>query len=105
MAKDLILDITGDIYIDYAKGDLGVGNSDAQHQKDVLFAQIGEYKESPYIGVGIENYLLSPFDGKIRQELERQIKLNLESDGAKNVTVKALSIESIIINAKYLPNE
>jgi hypothetical protein len=105
MAKDLLLNTDEDIHIDYATGDLALGYSDQQHQKDVLFAHVGEYKESPFIGVGIEDYLLAPFDGKVRQELERQIKLNLEADGGKNVTVKAVSIESIFINANYLPNE
>lgn len=105
MVKDLLLNTDGDIDIDLATGDLMIGDSKDQHIKDVLFAHAGEYKQSPYLGVGIGDYVNAPFSGFVRSELERKISLNLESDNAEEVSVKVNSMESIVIDCNYTADE
>lgn len=77
-AQDLLLDDDGDLYIDSNTGDLKISYSDQQHIKDIINANTGWYKQFPLVGVGILNYLNS---SGLQQQLEREIKLQLKSDG------------------------
>ena len=97
MAKDIILNTD----IEFENGDLKVAFSDEQHVEHILLSKAGDFKNVPWIGIGIENYLNAPFDGKIRQTLEREIKLHLESDNAKKVKIALKSIDKINIEAEY----
>ena len=53
-------------------GDLVIGNSNVQHQDLLLIAQQSSFKQSPYVGVGIENFLMDDdvtgIVGKVREE-------------------------------------
>lgn len=75
-AKDILLDSDGDLLIE--NGDFKIGDSDAQHIKDILRAFPGWWKEFSSVGVGMAQYLNS--SGK-QQEIQRNIKLQLEADG------------------------
>ena len=68
---------------------------------DLLIAQKGEYTQNPVLGIGVSRFLRAPEDAKVRAKLEREIKLQLEADGATNVKVKVNSIDDIDIDAKY----
>jgi len=74
--------IDDDLSVD---GDLEIVESDEQHISDIIRAFQGEYKQYPFVGVGIRNYLSS--SGK-EQEIRAKIKLQLEADGyiCKNPT-------------------
>jgi hypothetical protein len=67
-------------------GDFVITDSDSQHVEDLIQAYTGHYKEFPLVGVGIDLYINS---GGTQQELERSIRLQLESDG--------YSVNSIIV--------
>jgi hypothetical protein len=98
MAKDIIYN--GDI--EFLNGDLKVDTSDAQHIEHVLIAFPGNYKATPLLGVGIEDYLKAPLTPLVRQSLEREIKLHLETDGAKETFVSIdNNIANCEIQAKY----
>ena len=62
----------------FKNGDLGVGESDKQHIQDTVYANVGEGKENPQDGVGIQSYVNGT---NIEQKLERKIKEQLASDG------------------------
>lgn len=98
MAKDFIYK-DGDLQI--KNGDFLIDESDQQHVEDILVAFQGEYTQNPVLGVGISSYLRAPMDAKIRQDLEREIKLQVEADGGKDVVVSVNSMDDININAKY----
>lgn len=83
MVKDIIYD--GDLLIE--NGDFVVAVSDEQHFADILLARPGDYKSAPWMGTSLEDYRNAPVTGLTRQQLERDIKLNFEADGAKNVTI------------------
>lgn len=97
MAKDIILN--DDIQI--VNGDLLVEFSDEQHIEHILLAKPGDYKNVPWIGIGIESYLQAPITGKTTQLLEKEIKLHLESDTAKKVNVKVDKLLQTNVEAIY----
>jgi len=98
MAKDFILK-DGDLQIE--NGDFVVGHSDQQHVEDLLIAHKGEYTQNPVLGIGISAYLRAPIDSRVREKLEREIKLQIEADGGKKVKVAVKTIEDIEITASY----
>lgn len=100
MAKDF-LNIEHDLYIDPQTGDFAFGEADNEHIEDVLVSFPGDYKQFPYIGVAISDFLQSPMDPQTVANLERKIKLNLEASGATDINAKVNSIEEINISAKY----
>lgn len=94
MAKDFL---HGQI----ANGDLVIGDSDQQHVNDVLLAHPGHYKNVPWIGVGIADYLNAPKSPQVTASLEKQIKLMLESDGASKISA-TVEGGNISIEAQYV---
>lgn len=82
MAKDIF---KADIFKD---GDFNIAFSDEQHIEDVLMSAPGHIKNAPLLGVNIMDYVNAPMSPSTVAELERKIRLNLETDGAKNITVK-----------------
>lgn len=73
--QDILLDNKGDLRIE--NGDFVVGDSGKQDIQSIINAFPGWWKQYPTIGVGMANYLNSV--GKT-QEIQRNIRLNLESD-------------------------
>lgn len=71
---DFILDDNGDLLMQ--GGDLLVAESTLQHQRDLLLASKGDFRQFPLIGVGVERELLNdigPTDLRvmIQREFER----------------------------------
>ena len=98
MVKDLLF--SNDLAI--LNGDFAVGVSDLQNVERILIGKPGQYKKDPWVGVGIEDYLNAPISPRVRQELEREIKLQLDADGAKNTVIKLDSeLLNVQINADY----
>ncbi len=97
MAKDLLLDQTGDLL--FKNGDLVIGESDQQHVQDMLITNVGSNKAAPLFGIGLINYLNAPFTSSTRQKLKKEITLQLKADGARNVDVKVG--ETINVEAVY----
>lgn len=81
MAKDIIINAP------FKDGDWNVSNSDQQHIEHVCMAAPGHFKMNPLLGVNLTDYINSPMSPKTVSELERSIRLNLELDGATNISV------------------
>ena len=83
-------------------GDWNITFSDEQHVEDLLMTSPGHVKDSPLTGVGIVKYINAPLSPRIVSELERNIKLQIEADGAKGATAKVLpDTQSIETNGTY----
>lgn len=89
MPKDYILDTNGKVI---------VGESTKQHVRDLLALHKGWHKFSPFIGVGIDDYI---DDEDVFLTLRQVIKSELQQDGAANVSVEFNSIEAFKVNANY----
>ena len=92
---DILLDQDGHIRIE--NGDFVIGDSTQQHQKHLLMAMPGDYKQSPLVGVGVAEQL----DDENPDDLLRAIRTTFVQDG---MTVKNLSIASngnIEVDANY----
>ena len=98
MARDLLVNDFGDL--DIINGDFNVGFSDEQHVEHISLSNKGHYKQHPLIGVGIEDYLNSPFSLITKQKLEREISIQLKSDKAKDVVVNYNS-DKLKVSAVY----
>lgn len=98
MAQDILTD---NFDLAFANGDFALGESDQQHVEHILLARPGDYKNVPWIGVGIEDYFLSPLSPAILEGLNRNIRLQLESDTAKVQEINTDVISNIQITAKY----
>ena len=93
--NDLLLDDVDDLQI--SGGDFVVGDATVQHQRHIIVAQKGEYKEHPEIGVGIANALQ---DENPRQILT-QIRRNFEYDGMRVNTLQINDNGTITVDAPY----
>ncbi|MBB4117869.1 hypothetical protein GGR32_000141 [Mesonia hippocampi] len=96
MARDILIDDTGDLKIE--NGDFGTGNPTIQNQRLILISHKGEFKEAPELGVGISNELLNENPKK----LLREIKRNFEYDGMKVKTLQIGTNDNLIIDATYI---
>ena len=83
-AHDIRLDENDDMVA--INGDMVAVVSDAQHMKDIIDSNLGEWKESPLLGVGIRNDLNS--SGR-KQQLKRSIREQAEGD---NYNVQRLEV-------------
>ena len=68
----------------YENGSMKVGFSDFQLFEAIIYSKKGEFKETPLLGVGIEDYLNSNVS---QQEINNVISTALKTDGA---TIKAI---------------
>lgn len=76
--KDIILDDDYDLVIE--NGDFKVSYSDMQHIELICITDLGHWKQSPLLGVGITKYISS--SGQ-QEALKRAINIQLSSDGYK----------------------
>ena len=97
MAKDILLDETGDLLIE--NGDFVIGESSQQHVQDMLLASPGGNKAAPLFGVGLIHYLHGPGNAGSKQKLKKNIEIQLKADGATQITVDVGS--TIKVEAKY----
>lgn len=61
------------------EGDFVVGVSDIQHIAHIILADKGQFRRTPFVGVGVLKMLNGPVSGQER----REINLQLQSDGYK----------------------
>lgn len=93
---DYLLDENFDLRI--ANGDFVKGDATLQHQKKLLLAEKGSYKQSPTIGVAIRNEILNDAEP---DELESNIQSEFEKDGMTISKLELHSFEDIQIEASY----
>ena len=82
LRKDLLLDTAGNLVIE--EGDFVIEYSDMQHIKHIVESQKGEFKEFPFMGFGVENYLKTNTNPLA---FKRDLKIQLEYDHYKNTTI------------------
>ena len=92
---DYLLDDDNDLSI--ADGDFVIGDSDLQHQKLLLFAEKGAYKQYPTIGVAAATYLKDDNSA----DLLREIRLQFGQDGMQ-VNQVAINAGKLQIDAQYV---
>ncbi len=79
-------------------GDLAFGESTLQHQRDLLVAVPGEFKQTPWIGVGLKTSLL---DEESPASLRQRIQRNMERDGMRIGRLRILDRYTIDLQATY----
>lgn len=96
MAKDILINAP------FKDGDWNIGVSDQQHIEHVCLSAPGHFKSSPLLGVNLREYINAPMSPQTIENLEREIRLNLELDGAKNITIEIdPETKSINTNGTY----
>jgi len=83
MAKDILLDDNYDLLVQ--DGDFVVGESEAQEMALILMSSPGEWKASPLTGFGWIRRIKGEF---IVEDLQKELKTQLDLDGFTNVKVK-----------------
>lgn len=87
----------GSLDLNIINGDFAVIESTEQHQRLLLIATPGEYKQKPLSGVGLSNYLLDERPGNLLNNIRSQFT----TDGMSVETV-TISEEGILtIKADY----
>ena len=92
--KDIVLDDSLDLEI--VDGDFVVADSGQQHINLLLLTHKGEWKQTPYCGIGIAEFLNE--DNVL--EMRKTIRIQLRSDGAKVQSIKYEN-EKLEIKATY----
>jgi hypothetical protein len=87
--QDLLL--SDDYDLDTADGDLVTGPGDDQAAALLLLTDLGEWKESPLVGIGLRRYQSGPFDQTQRGTLQRAARLQFEKDG---FTVRSCNVSA-----------
>ncbi len=82
--KDILLDENKDLKID-ANGDFAVGESDNQNIELIIESFMGEFKQFPALGFGIEKKIKS--DTSINDIL-RDLKVQLGYDNYSDVNIE-----------------
>lgn len=96
MAKDIIIDNP------ILNGDWNIGHSDQQHIQHILMAKPGDFKNAPLLGVNVPSLMHASLSPLVVQSLEKNIRLNLEADGVKNISVSIdPTTTSIYANGQY----
>ena len=94
--KDLLLSDGFDLAI--KNGDLVIGDSNVQHQNTLLITQPSSFKQSPDVGIGVENFLMD--DDPVG--LKNKVREEFTKDGQK---VDFISYDTetgnLIYNANY----
>jgi hypothetical protein len=93
--KDFIKDADGDLLI--KDNDLFIGNSDQQHQEDLLITEKGAIKQFLGTGVGIGKFL----ESEDPAGLLREINIQFTADGMKVNEIKITSEGKLSISADY----
>jgi hypothetical protein len=94
--NDFLSGEDGDAIIE--NGDLKIGESTLQHQRDLLLANKGEYRQNPTIGVGLNNFIDDNFSSA---EFNKEATLEFENDGMQVIKIVSKNTEDIIIDAEY----
>lgn len=86
MAKvfDILTGDDDDIY--FVNGDFATGESTYQHMRDIILSHKGNYKQSPFVGVGLSTY---ENDDDGQRSLEAETQNQLELDGMKVILNKS----------------
>ena len=79
-------------------GDFFWNESTSQHQKLLIVANKGQFRESPTVGVGINNFLL---DDGTTEELKQEIILQFELDGMQINDLLIKDVSNVQIDAEY----
>ncbi|PXZ44908.1 hypothetical protein DMB45_00220 [Sanguibacteroides justesenii] len=97
MVTDITQTQDGDI--EFNSGDLIYSESTGQHQRDILLADKGHYKEFPTLGVGTINYL----NDTEPENFLRTVRKEYTADGMKVKNIKIINNE-LTIEAEYESN-
>lgn len=92
---DFIVGEDGDLF--FKGGDLSFGESTEQHQRDLMLAMPGEFRQWPLIGAGIRTELLNSISP---DELRIAIQREMERDGMRVVKLNVRG-ESINLEGHY----
>ena len=83
---------------DFSNGDFNTGESDNQHIQDIVFENIGAYKQYPLVGVGLVKYLNSSGTQLV---LSREMKIQLETDGysVNEIAFDGINVSNFTVDA------
>ncbi len=95
MPKDIVLNDNNDLLIN--NGDFVVSESTYQHQKHLLLAEKGDYKQFPTAGVASKKYL----ERESPDEYARAIRQEFVADGMNVKTLTILENLELSIDAEY----
>ena len=95
MMKDFALNDNNDLIT--GDGDFVVSESTYQHQKHLLLAEKGDYKQFPTAGVASKRYL----ERESPDEYARAIRQEFASDGMDVKTLKISETLELSIDAEY----
>ncbi len=98
MAQDMIdIGLDGGYDLIIEAGDFVIKESTAQHQKQLILNNKGDFKQNPTIGVGVFDYM----DDENFQELTRNISVEFTRDGMDVIAVKIMQDGVIKSDAYY----
>ncbi|WP_233860988.1 hypothetical protein [Tenacibaculum piscium] len=92
--NDILLDQDGDLML--VNGDFVIGDASEQSVAQILISKSGQWKEYPQIGADIQKSQ----HGKIDRFLERNISVQLASDGF-NVDTLEINEKGINLKGSY----
>lgn len=93
---DFVVDQDGDLL--FKGGDIALGESTLLHQRDLLLAYPGDFRQHPTIGVAIRRELNNTIG---RDEIRSRIRREMEQDGQRIERLDVDGQGNIDIIAEY----
>lgn len=87
-----------DMDLSIRDGDFDFGESTLEHQRDILLATKGSFRQVPLVGVGITTELLNDMDG---DEFRRLVQQQMEQDGMKVARLVTTAPGEFELNTRY----
>ena len=95
--QDIIIDETFDLKIDEHTDDFMIGDATHQNQGFILLASKGEFRQFPFVGVGLRYYVEDDKLGSLKPELTKQLIL----DGMTVNNIGVFTDGRVEIDASY----
>jgi phage baseplate assembly protein W len=83
-------------------GDFDIRESDEQHIEHILFANKGEYRQWPIVGVGLTRFLSGPVAPAVIDRLKRTIQLQLRYDNMTPLNLELGDLKNFNVNAERI---
>jgi len=100
MVRDILIGEEGDVVS--IAGDFVIGFSDEQHVEDLMLSSKGQYKQHPLTGIDIIDYFHGPLSQKEKDNLRREIMLQVEADGMRKASITFLADGTITVKGEYI---
>lgn len=97
--QDILVNSSDELIIE--KEDFKIGASTEQHIRHIIMSEKGWWKFAPLVGFGVLHRLNAPLTIAVRNDVKREMKIQLELDGMTVHSIDVASWQNLKVDATY----